>query len=400
VIGAYLKQVHSDLKARMARGIRTREAVRVLSAMHMTELGATPGEQWALVKAKQANEIRAVRDGQFDIVDRRSWTFPYLPESLHRLNQPLIKSTPYNLRRFAETPIVRRAINLIKNAILSLAWSIQPIDDADDEDPERELRIRVATACLKNPSNDESWRTLAEAVLEDLLTIGVGVIEPAMTPSPRRPVKMWAVDGNTIRLFLDWTESNPDKPKYAQMTGLKGERGLVAFRAEELIYIKENVRTSTPFGMGKLEVAFSAVNAFLGAQDMASRAASDQVHKTWLFWEQTQSPAHLNTVRRHIQNDLEGQAKISLMMGMKKPDVIDVKAVQEQDLLLPWQELLIRIIAAAFDLSPMALGLERDVNRSTAGVMAMSDFRSGVIPTARRLEEALTRNLLHGYLGW
>jgi hypothetical protein len=371
-----------------------------MAVMHAQELGSTPGEQWALVKQKHANEIRAVRDGKFDIVDRRSWPLPYLPESLHRLNQPLIKNTPYNLRRFAETPIVRRAMNLIKNAILALSWDIVPVEDSDNEDPGRELRIRTAKECLKHPSNDESWRTLLEAVLDDLLSIGVGVIEPQMTPSPRRPVKMWAVDGNTIRKFLDWTESAPEKPKYAQMTGLKGERGLVAFRAEELMYIMENVRTSSPFGLGKLEVAFNAVNAFLGAQDAASRAAADQVHKTWLFWEQMQSPAHLNTVRRHITNELEGQSKISLMMGMKKPEVIDVQAVKPDDLLIPWQELLIRIIAAAFDLSPMALGLERDVNRNTATVMAMSDFRSAVLPTARRIEEAFTRKLLHQYLGW
>lgn len=384
----------------MAREIRTKEAIRVMSVMHAQELATTPGEQWALAKQKHASEIRAVRDGKFDIVDRRSWTYPYLPESLHRLQQPLIKNTPYNLRRFSETPIVRRAMNLIKNAILSLSWDVVPIDDSDNENPDRELRIRVAKECLKHPSNDESWRTMLEAVLDDLLAIGVGVIEPQMTPSPRRPVKMWAVDANTIRKFLDWTESTPEKPKYAQMTGLKGERGLVAFRAEELLYIMENVRTSTPFGLGKLEVAFNAVNAFLGAQDAASRAAADQVHKTWLFWEQTQSPAHLNTIRRHIQNELEGQAKISLMMGMKKPEIIDVQAVKPDDLLIPWQELLIRIIAAAFDLSPMALGLERDVNRNTATVMAMSDFKAAVLPMARRIEEAITRKLLHQYLGW
>jgi hypothetical protein len=400
MIRSAIKQWHNDLKARMARGIRTKDAIQVLSIMHAQELATTPGEQWALVKQKQSTEIRAVRDGKFDIVDRRSWPLPFLPESLHRLTQPLIKNTPYNLRRFAETPIVRRAMNLIKNAILALTWDIIPVEDSDNENPERELRIRIAKACLKHPSNDESWRTLLEAGLDDLLSIGVAVFEPQMTPSPRRPVKLWAVDGNTIRKFLDWTESAPEKPKYAQMTGLKGERGLVAFRAEELIYIMENVRTSSPFGLGKLEVAFNAVNAFLGAQDAASRAAADQVHKTWLFWEQTQSPAHLNTIRRHITNELEGQAKISLMMGMKKPDVVDVQPVTPDDLLIPWQELLIRIIAAAFDLSPMALGLERDVNRNTASVMAMGDFKAAVLPTARRIEEALTRKLLHQYLGW
>jgi len=32
--------------------------------------------------------------------------------------------------------------------------------------------------------------------------------------------------------------------------------------------------------------------------------------------------------------------------------------------------------------------------------MADSDFRSAVVPTAKRIEEALTRKLIHGHLGW
>lgn len=368
---------------------------------HAAELAQTPLNEHPLIMKRQADEIRAVASGQLNIIDRRSWAYPYLPEALHRLNQPVLKNTPYNLRRFSETPIPRRAINLIKNAILSFDWIIEPMnDEVEEDDPDLELRTQVATESLKRPNNTDSFRDLMEAFLEDLIIGGYGCLEPRITPYYKRPFKLWAVDGSTIRIFLDWTESTPDRPRYAQMTGLKGERGIVTFLSDELIYVRDNVRTSTPFGLGKLEVAFNVVNAFLGAQDMASRAGADQVHKTWLWWEQTANPGHVQTVRRHIINELEGQAKISLMAGMKKPDVIDVQAVKPEDLLLDWQEFLIRIIANAFDISPLSLGLERDVNRNTGQVMADSDFRNAVVPMARRVEEALTRYLLHGLLGW
>src|ERR1035437_9139783 len=90
-----IRQFHRDLEARAARHFRTQEIVRVLSTTHTQELAATPGEQWGLVKQRQTREIQAVRDGQFDIVDRRTWQYPYLPEALHRLNQPILKNTPY-----------------------------------------------------------------------------------------------------------------------------------------------------------------------------------------------------------------------------------------------------------------------------------------------------------------
>lgn len=397
-----IRQLHGNLQARFARHIRTKEIVKVMSGAHMKELATTPGEQWPLMKQKHAEEIRAVRDGKFDIVDRRSWAWPYLPEALHRLNQPILKNTPYNLRRFSETPIPRRAINLIKNAILHLKWEIEAEPDLENEgnEQERKKRIRILTNVFRRPNNVDSYFTFLEAVAEDIIIGGYGCIEPRMTPFYKRPLKMWAVDGSTIRIYADWTESQPDRPHYAQMTGLKGERGIVGFMHDELVYIKDNVRSSTPFGIGKLEVAFNTVNAFLGVQDMASKAGSDQVHKTMLWWEQPQNPGHLQTIRRYTQNEMEGQSKISMIAGLKKPEVIDIKAVLPDDLLLEWQEFLIRIIANAFDISPFSLGLEKDVNRNTGLIMNLSDFRGAVVPMAIRIAEALTRDLIHGFLGW
>lgn len=61
---------------------------------------------------------------------------------------------------------------------------------------------------------------------------------------------------------------------------------------------------------------------------------------------------------------------------------------------------MIDIIAAAFDLSPMALGQTEKVNKAVGQVLADSDFRSAVVPTAKRIEEGITRHLLHGFMKW
>jgi hypothetical protein len=37
----------------------------------------------------------------------------------------LPKPTPMNLRRFAETPVVRRAINVIKDRIAAMDWQVR-----------------------------------------------------------------------------------------------------------------------------------------------------------------------------------------------------------------------------------------------------------------------------------
>jgi len=48
----------------------------------------------------------------------------------------------------------------------------------------------------------------------------------------------------------------------------------------------------------------------------------------------------------------------------------------------------------------MLLGLEREVNRSTAGELADEAFQSAIAPVARLIEEHITRDLFAKKLGW
>jgi hypothetical protein len=398
----YIKDLHHDFKNSLVKRLRTREVVRVLSVAHAAELKETPIELWQTKIAEHKQQIQAVMAGKLDIVNRRSWAYPYLPESLHRLNQPILKSTPYNLRRFSETPIPRRAINLIKNSvIMTLPWEIRPVAEVDDVTPDIEKRIRIATHVFKHPNQSDSFRTFSEKVVEDIIVGAYGCFEPRITPDPKRPILMWAVDGSTIRIYPDWTEAVKDeKPHYAQMTGLKGERGIIAFYDHELVYIRDNSRSSTPFGLGKMEIAFNVINYFLGSQEAAGRAGADQIHKTMLWWQQAQQKTNLETVRRYVMNELEGQSKISMIANMPKPEIIDINPVTPEDLLLDWQEFQIKIIGAAFDISPLALNMTQDVNKAVGKVMSDADFQSAVVPMAIRLSEAYTYEVLHKRLGW
>ena len=83
-----------------------------------------------------------------------------------------------------------------------------------------------------------------------------------------------------------------------------------------------------------------------------------------------------------------------------KPEVLRFGGGTDADLRLQWQEFLLRVIADAFDIPPQFLGLERDVNRSTAAEMNDQAFRQAIVPTARLLAEHLTRDGISKRLGW
>jgi len=315
------------------------------------------------------------------------------------------KPTPANLRRFAETPVARRAINVIKDRIVGMRWRIQPRRGrALDQIPDGARRVQVLTENFEAPNPDDSFRSLLEQVLEDVIVGGFGAIELdlaegwAANSAVKLPLLMWPVDGATIRIVTDW-DGRPDSPRYAQVTGLYGADGQIVLNDNELSYIRLNPRTHTPFGLGRVEVAFETINAFLNAHRYAGRLASNSVVQ-YALWLQGLTPAHHERLIRWWQDEIEGTGRVPIISAESKPEVLRFGAGTDADLRLAWQEFLLRIIADAFDLPAQFLGVERDVNRSTAAEMSELAFRSAIVPTARLVAEYLTRDAIAKKLGW
>ncbi|MCU1285007.1 MAG: hypothetical protein JWO13_1357 [Acidobacteriales bacterium] len=309
------------------------------------------------------------------------------------------KSTPANLRRFAETPVARKAINTIKDRIACMRWRVQPKNGRNlAELVDGERRVRILTDNLDSPNSDDSFRSMAEQVLEDVIVGGFGAVEVQLSGDDARPLELWPVDGATIRMRGDW-DGRPDSVRYAQSTGRVGKDASIPLNDDELMYIRLNPRTHTPFGLGKLEVAFETINAFLGAHRYAARLASNSVVQ-YALWLQDLTPTHHERLIRWWQDDIEGTGRVPILSVEKKPEVLRFAGGTDADLRLGWQEFLLRIIADAFDLPPFSLGVEHDVNRSTADIATQMAFRNAVVPTARLFAEHITRDAIGKKLGW
>jgi len=330
---------------------------------------------------------------------RRTVALPSILDTYGPRADAMPKPTVANLRRFSETPVARKAINTIKDRIAGMRWRIQPRRGrALAEVPEGALRLRVLMDNFDEPNPDDSFRSLAEQVLEDVNVGGFGAIEVQLTGNPERPLAMYPVDGATIRMKADW-DGAPGSPRYVQISGRFGADAKVELNDDELIYIRLNPRTHTPFGLGRLEVAFETINAFLGANRYAARLASNSVVE-YALWLQGLSPEHHERLIRWWQDEIEGTGRVPILSVESKPEVLRFGGGTDADLRLQWQEFLIRIIADAFDLPPQLLGVERDVNRSTAAEMNDQAFRQAIVPTARLLAEHLTRDAISKKLGW
>src|SRR5215469_8109249 len=117
--------------------------------------------------------------------ERRTLAMPAILSPIQFPGKLLPKPTPANLRRFAETPVVRRAINVIKDRIASMDWQVRLRRDCGSSGlPDSDARLKALRRTLEEPNPVDSFRTLIEQVIEDALTGGFGAVEMEPTGDP------------------------------------------------------------------------------------------------------------------------------------------------------------------------------------------------------------------------
>jgi HK97 family phage portal protein len=334
---------------------------------------------------------------------RETEIYPRLMQILsgQRLDKktPVYKPTPWNLRSFSATPYARRAINAIKNPIAQLEWEVVPKKGVE-ENSELRRQCEIVTNCLSNPNHEDSWRSLVEKVITDMM-LGAGVIEPELGGDPNRPLWLFPVDGLTIQIYAGWT-GDPKEAKYCQVPGYGSTAGGgygVNLRADELIYIAPNPSTAHPFGCGPLEIAFLTISRLLGVGEYAGNVATNARPTTMLDLGKV-TDDQLKQFRTYWTNEIEGQGKMPILSTLEGAKAIKLTADGDEALYLKWQEFLKSEIAVAFDISPQNLGVERDVNRNTAEVAEDRDWDAAIIPCAGLLASHINRDAIQGKLGF
>ena len=331
--------------------------------------------------------------------ERKTLALPSILGPVHFPGRHLPKPTPVNLRRFAETPVVRRAINVIKDRIAAMDWQVRVRRGFKPEEVSFATRkLRALRRTLEEPNATDSFRTLLEQAIEDALTGGFGAIEMEPTGDPERPAMLWAVDGASIRINARW-EGQEETPRYAQVMPGQPESSAVELLDCQLMYIRMNPRSFTPFGLGPLEVAFETVNQFLSAHRFAGKLAANAVAQ-YALWLNEATPTQHDRLIRWWQDEIEGTGRVPLISTEQKPEVLRFAQGTDADLRLAWQEFLIRMVANAFGLPPLLLGLEADVNQSTASEMADEAFRGAISPLAMLVAGHITRDLFSKCIGW
>jgi len=289
-----------------------------------------------------------------------------------------------------------------------LPWKIQIVQTSsgmkqtNEATPEQQRHIDAGYRILRKPNGDASFRVLLEEVLEDIIVGGYGCAEVVQTGDAAKPVDLYSVDGQTIRINHGWTIGD-ETPRYCQASGYAGLAYTggqnIELHDDQILYFRLNPRTSTPFGYGYLETAFRVVNAFMGAFDYSERRASNATPREVLFLGEGVDVPTVRRWKQYWQQDIEGTGSVGIIGGGRMPQVLSLSGTGEDQLWIKWQEYLVRVVAMCFGLSPQKFAQEKDVNRSTAQVMSAEDWAT-VAPIANLFKDYITHKLFEGILGW
>lgn len=334
-------------------------------------------------------------------VERETLAYPKLVALMGQnrvLGTP--KPTPTNLRYFSRTVYARRAINAIKDPICALDWEVVPIETTGKA---ALSDCETLTRCLERPNHTDSMRSLLAQLIEDALVSGAGVLEQATSNDQIRPLWLWPVDATTIRPLATW-DGRPESVRFYQNLGYTGGSIMADINAKKLlakdiVYLRMNPSSESPFGYGPLEIAYDTISWKLGAGRYAANVASNAQPANLIYAGEAASQAQIDTLRAYWRNEVEGQGQTPIIAGPVKAEVQKLHAGGDEALYLKWQEFLIREIATAFSLSPQNLSIERDVNRNTSEVAEDRDWDAAIVPMATLIESHITTDVLHARLG-
>lgn len=283
-------------------------------------------------------------------------------------------------------PWVRAAINVRRQQIGRADIAVVP---ANEMKPYNKTLMRKVQKLLDQPNEmRDSYRSLIEPVIEDILVLDRGVITKDMTVG-RQPQGLYYEDGSTISIYPAW-DGKPTSYRYLYQE--PGSNKKVPLRNDECIVFMA-CPASHRYGLSPVQVLYETIQSDLAA----TKSAKDMVDMKpppHLLQILGATDSQLRNLRTMYEAEIMGRKELFLLGGSSEAKLFSLTASAKDNQWLEWQIYLVRKIAAVFQVSPQQLGVTFDINKSTGDVQQQIFEDTGLIPLLLLLEEQLNRELL------
>lgn len=308
-------------------------------------------------------------------------------------NAPQGVNNAQQLRYFADNnEWVRAAINIRRQQVGRADIAVLPHNERKTWN--RQVMKKLQRLLDQPNIYRDSYRSLIEPVIEDILVLDRGAISKNMTPGGRRgggrvPTELYYEDGATIKVYTDW-DGNPKKPRYLyEETGTNVK---VPLRNDELICMSMNPATYR-LGLSPVQFLRQTIQAEMRAIQSATHIV-DMKPAPHIVQIPGAHQTQITNLKNNYDSEVAGRKELFWMGGENEAKVFSLTFSARDNQWLEWQQWLARKIATAFQISPQQFGFTADINKATGQTQQEIYEDTGLIPLLLLLEEYLNRELL------
>lgn len=282
---------------------------------------------------------------------------------------------------------VRAAIDLRKGQLSAAEWDIVP---ADPERPYSKKLSRKIKALLEEPNPvDESYQTLIEKLVEDILVLDAGALEKTFSLDGQLR-QLWAVDGGDIRVSKLW-DGDPQESRYFWWPD---HRERATYLNREMIYIMQRPRTKSVVGLSNLEVLKRAIDAEINGHDFNAMSVTSASGDGLFDLGENARPDQVEKFRDYWLAEIAGKGLTAFWGGTRGAKWIPFRKSSQEMQFLEWQEYLVRKIAAVFEMNAQDLQISREVNKSTSEVLDTQTDERGAKRLMKTVSGEITRQVV------
>jgi len=292
------------------------------------------------------------------------------------------------IRKFGKSTWVTMCINKIINTVLSFEWNVIPLEE---NVPDRE--ISLVEEFFDDPNaNNETFEHILRKVLRDVLEIDAGTIVKVFDKN-KQLREIYAVNGATI---LIKTDKHGVLEKYYQYS-FSGGMQPIEFGKDEIIYMKLNPRTDSPYGYSPLQSVLDIVKTLVLS-----------ITQTKLYFEEGNIPPGIIALTGMSQEDFERfkeywEEEIKDKKHKLPAVNVDAKFIPFSFTLkdlqfLETQEWFSRLVMSAYGVPPSLLGFTDTVNKATSENQTYNFMATTIMPLVRLVEYHINHELIWPHL--
>jgi phage portal protein BeeE len=219
--------------------------------------------------------------------------------------------TAKTLRYYADRNAwIRIALNRRKSQIAQANWYIARRDRPTEKADPRVVKAVGDLFRFVNPKM-ESFRSLMDQVVEDLLVLDAGTIEIEKNLAGSI-VALYAVDGATIAPDPDWDGSDPRAIRYRQF--VNGQAG-ASWANDDMVYMMHNPSTTSVIGQSPVETLVRVIEAELYGESYDFKMLKQTSPAGVLELGPSVPPEDVDAFRVYYEDEMAGKRDVAIFGG-------------------------------------------------------------------------------------